>query len=41
MKAIRNINGISGCYVHILNTGHAYRSINDALKALKTERENI
>jgi hypothetical protein len=40
VQAIRDINGISGYYNHILNTGHTYRSINDTLKVLKTERES-
>jgi hypothetical protein len=38
-QAIRSNNGNSWYSNHMFNTGHAYGSIADAMKVLKTERK--
>jgi hypothetical protein len=39
IEAIRNNNSNSGYSDHILNTGHAYRSISDTMKVVKIEKK--
>jgi hypothetical protein len=38
IRAIRTNNGNSGYSNHTLNTGHAYGSITNTMKILKTEK---
>jgi hypothetical protein len=39
IRAIRNNNGDSGYCNHILNTGHAYGTINDTMNIIKTAKK--
>jgi hypothetical protein len=39
IQAIRNNKGNSGYTSHILHTGHAYESITNTMRVLKTEKE--
>jgi hypothetical protein len=39
IQAIRNNKGNSGYSNHILNTGHAYGSITDTKKGIRTEKK--
>jgi hypothetical protein len=39
IHAIRNDNGNSGYSKHVLKTGHAYGSVTNTMRVLKTERE--
>jgi hypothetical protein len=39
MQAIMNNNDNSGYSNHILNTGHAYRSMTDTMKIIKMEKK--